>query len=197
MRKDRKYIWLFFLVAAQLSYAAKAAQQPAAKSTTNTATSTSRLGIDFSYSESLPHIGVWWHISQQVALRPTLGFRSTTSSSTTNTGFSTVTTETSATIFEFGLSLPVYLTKFKAMDLFVAPAFSFRNTSTKTSGGGISQSESKSGFAFGLSLGLQIPLHEQLHVFGESGFGYSKDDSKKETNLGLIRTSVGAIFYFN
>lgn len=129
-----------------------------------------------------------------IALRPTLGIRN--ESRTTDTGLGG-TSETSSTVFQFGLSLPIYLAKFKALDLFAAPVFNFKNTSSKTTSAGTSNSSSASGFEFGASLGMQLPLHEQFHVFGEMGFGYAKDDAKKETTVGLVRTSVGAIFYFN
>lgn len=143
----------------------------------------------------MPHIGVWWHVTPMIALRPSLGIRNE-SQTTDNVGLGT-SSETSSTVFQFGLSLPIYLAKFKALDLFVAPAFNFKSTSSKTTSGGTSTSSSASGFDLGASLGVQLPLHEQFHVFGEMGFGYAKDDSKKQTVVGLVRTSLGAIFYFN
>lgn len=148
-------IFTSLLVFANAATAAKTAPQPAASNAQKSAPppksgSPTRFGVDFSYSESMPHIGAWWHLTPMIALRPTLGIRN--ESRTTDTGLGG-TSETSSTIFQFGLSLPIYLAKFKALDLFAAPAFNFKNTSSKTTSAGTSNSSSASGFEFGASLG--------------------------------------------
>lgn len=156
-----------FLAVVSISHAAKGAPQPAASSTQKSASTPTRFGVDFSYSESMPHIGVWWHVTPMIALRPSLGIRNE-SQTTDNVGLGT-SSETSSTVFQFGLSLPIYLAKFKALDLFVAPAFNFKSTSSKTTSGGTSTSSSASGFDLGASLGGTVTAARAVPRFWRNG----------------------------
>lgn len=153
-----------------------------------------KFGANFSYSASTPTFGVWWHLTDMIALTPSIGW---TNKTTTSTG-----TETNTNEITFGLGLPIYLANFKALDLFVAPDFAFTTTSSKTTTAGVSGSTSASNLAVGAALGLQVQVHDQVHLYGAYTLGYSKDDpgttgGTVTTKFGTNRTAIGAIFYFN
>lgn len=154
-----------------------------------------KFGIDFSYVSNLttpspivssgaPSIGVWWHVIDMIALRPSVGFSSTSAGGATTTNL------------EFGIGVPIYLAKFNALDLYVSPAFSYLSRSSSV--GGVSVTSS--GWGVSGSLGLQVGVHDQVHLFGEVGFGYAADlaaSGTGSTTFSTTRTAVGAIFYFN
>ncbi len=148
-----------------------------------------KIGVNFSYAGTAKSFGAWWHITDMIAITPSVGY-------TTETVTTTGDTTTSNLIF--GLGVPIYLAKFNILDMYVAPSASYTSTTTKTTAG----SATGSSLNFAASLGLQAALLDQVHIFGELGFGYTSEDkggttTNKTTTLGTTRTAVGVIFYFN
>ncbi|MBX3722457.1 MAG: outer membrane beta-barrel protein [Turneriella sp.] len=163
-----------------------------------------KIGVDFSFAGStgvtagtttVPTIGAWWHVIDMVAIRAGVGYQSV------NTTNSSTTSDKTDSGFVFSIGVPIYLAKMNALDLYVSPAFSYASLSTKTTTTtpATSTSGTSSGLGISLSLGLQVALNDQLHFFGEAGFGYSTytNDPSKTTTIGTARGAVGAIFYFN
>ncbi len=163
-----------------------------------------KIGVDFAYNGGISAlalngtaVGVWWHLTDTIALRPGVGFTSgTTTSTNTTTG---VSTETKVSQFNFHVSLPIYLAKLNLVDLYVAPEFSYASTSTTVG----ATSVSGSGLGVAAALGLQVAINDQLHIFGELGGGYTSTEGTsgttqtKVSGITTARTAVGAIFYFN
>lgn len=148
-----------------------------------------KLGVNFQYSGTTPGVGVLWHVADTIALRPSIGFSSTTTDP--NTG--------STTTLTFGLDVPIYLANYNALDLYVAPGVSYTSVNNKPATG---SSTTASVLGVTAALGLQVKLADQVHLFGELGIGYTGTDnggspSSKTTTIATGRTAVGAIFYFN
>lgn len=173
----------------------------------------SKIGLDYSMSSSLATlttpsinnggtsssstqgVGMWWHVTDMIALRPSVAYSSTTTTVTTSAGSGSVTSST----FGVGLSVPIYLAKMNLLDLYVAPGISY---GTNAIGGSSAYTNSNLGIS--AMLGLQVAVNDQLHFFGEMGVGYNSQTDKSTANqtttnntFGTARGAVGVIFYFN
>ena len=145
-----------------------------------------QIGLDFGVSNitaisnanSAPTVGLWWNVSDKIALRPSIGF--------TNSDNGT----TSSTAISFGIAVPIYVANFNKLDLYIAPEFNWA-----TDGG----SPANSGMAVGASLGTQVSVAEQVSLFGEMGIGYYKNltSGAKDSQIGTARTAFGVILHFN
>lgn len=157
-----------------------------------------KAGVDFATSSTTgvnngngttQSLGVWWHVTDMIALRPSLAYSSTTK---TVEASGTKTSETTNT-FGVGIAVPIYLAKMNLLDLYVAPAFAYG-----------SNGSNYTNIDAGVALGLQVAVNEQLQFFGEMGLGYRNTTDKATANqttttgtFGTARGSVGVIFYFN
>lgn len=188
-----------------------------------------KFGMDFSYAGSLglwttgisgspsltsngtPTVGFRYHVTDMIAIAPSVGFAT---ASGTDNNFSGAKTERSTTTWGVGLEVPLYLAKFTAMDFYVAPGVGFTPTSTTTknttAAGVVTEGKSTGSFlSLYAAIGLQIPINDQLHVFGKTTIGYASGTTNPDTNsnpadvddktsyFGLQSWAVGAIFYFN
>lgn len=179
------------LIAAAIAMAATTASFGAVKA--------NKIGANFQYDGSLPTFGVWWHVTDMVAIAPSIGFKNTS-----NTYNSTAANkEDSTTELQLGVGVPIYLAHFNALSLFVAPEFSYTSKSDKlTPQAGASTTSSSSVLGISAALGLQVEVHAQVHLFGAFAFGYSSEDTgnasgQKTGIISTTRTAIGAIFYFN
>ena len=159
-----------------------------------------KIGVDFSTAgttgvydgrNTTQSLGVWWHVTDMIAIRPSIAY----SSSTTTVEVTTPSSKTSTTTntFGVGISVPIYLAKMNLLDLYVAPAFSYG-----------SNGSNYSGIDAAVSLGLQVAVNDQLQFFGEMGLGYRNQTDKvtagttvTTSGFGTARGAVGVIFYFN
>lgn len=178
------------------------------------------LGSDGSASipafTGMPAVGFRYHITDMVAIAPSVGFY--TASGTDNTNNTNPTqrksTETTTTAWGIGLEIPIYLLKLNLMDFYVAPGVGFTPTSTTTKitrvDGTTTESQSTGSYlSIFAAVGLQIPINDQLHAFGKTTIGYASGTTNPDTKanpaepddkssyLGLQSWAVGAIFYFN
>jgi hypothetical protein len=181
-----------------------------------------RLGLSMGYPAS---IGVLWHMTDRVAVRPELSLsRNSTEFTSTFTTFSsfpsgTTTTTTTTTTAEgwqvgAGASALFYLQRRDALRTYVSPRFAYtRGTTTTTSrpppspiapvGSPTSETKNSTYFASG-SFGAQYALGTRFGVFGEVGLGFGRSESSggaptragsKTRNL-ATRSGVGVLFYF-
>ncbi|AFM14459.1 outer membrane beta-barrel protein [Turneriella parva] len=195
-----------------------------------------KFGMDFSFAGSLgtwttrsmndgpgapnfggmPTVGLRYHLTDMIAIAPSVGFYTATTTDNTNNTIATQTktTEVSRTAWGFGLEIPLYLVKLNAMDLYIAPGVGFAPTSatTKTTRVDGLTTEGKSTGSYisvFAALGLQVPINDQFHVFGKTTVGWASGTTNPDTNsnpadvddkstyFGLQSWAVGAIFYFN
>lgn len=180
---------------------------------------TGQVGVTMGYPAS---IGVIWHLSDRIAIRPEVSAQqiSTTSTSviTSYVGFgsnaTTVTTTTQSTSDQWtigvGASGLIYLQRWEALRTYVSPRFAYtRSTSSSTSssslagGAGTTEFTSNAYFVSG-SFGAQYSLARRFGVYGELGLGYTHQStentfaaagSNTAHTIGT-RSGVGAIFYF-
>ena len=156
-----------------------------------------QVGITMGYPAS---IGVMWHVSDSVAVRPEIAF--STSSSSNDFGADTTTVSGGAS----GL---FYVAKWDHVRAYVSPRFSYGH-STSDSTGTIGITSKSSTYNVVGSFGAQYTPHKRFAVFGETGFGYNRSKASTTTVVVPVvlppttstltgfgtRTGVGVIFYF-
>lgn len=155
-------------------------------------------------------LGVVWHITDGIALRPDLSVTRTTSE-TTSTGLGgTLTTVNKAEGWNttVGLSVLVTVKTLERLKVYVAPrlAWSYASSDNESGAGtAIAFTTTTKGVIASGSFGAQYLLHDRFAIFGELGLQYSGLDNTSDfpgsrssgdsTTLGL-RSAVGATFYF-
>lgn len=164
-----------------------------------------QIGITMGYPAS---IGVIWHVSDSVAVRPEIAF----STSSSDNQFSADTTTVSA-----GASGLFYVAAWDHVRGYVSPRFAYGHA-TSESVGTIGITLKSATYNVVGSFGAQYTPHKRFAVFGETGFGYSRSTTSTTTVIvpvvlppGLVparsttnststgfstRTGVGVIFYF-
>lgn len=166
------------------------------------------VGVVMGYPGAL---GVVWHVTDGIALRPDVSLTRSTSE-TTSTGLGgTLTTVSTGEGWNtaVGLSALVTLKTVDRLRLYVAPrlAWSYSNSENGSgaAGTGIAFTTTTKGLIGSGSFGTQYQLHDRFAIFGELGLQYSGLDSTSDfpgsrssgdsTTIGL-RSAVGATFYF-
>lgn len=164
---------------------------------TATAQDAGRVGLTTGYPAS---IGVLWHISENIAIRPEFSFTSNSSSSESpfveaTTDFSSLGTEVSVLFFS-----PLR----DNLKLYFAPRFGY----SRTSGSSDVTESTADNYSIGGMFGGHYALGRRFAVFGEAGFQYSHVESSV-TSSALpalhttstsdavgTRTAVGVVIYF-
>jgi hypothetical protein len=168
-----------------------------------------RVGITMGYPTA---VGVIWHLSDAIAVRPEVNV----TTSTTNTTLST----TSATAYGVGVTGLFFFKRWDAVGAYLAPRYGYQHGSATTGLGvdlplplPIDLSSLESGTTtsqhnFSGLVGAQFFAHRHFAVFGEVGATYSTATTRFTVPLGVpaladepshafgIRSSVGAVFYF-
>ena len=166
-----------------------------------------RIGITMGYPAS---VGVVWHVTDRVALRPELTATSSNNdvTATTSTG-STLNTNDNWQVL-FGVSAMLYLSKHEGLRTYISPRWAYtRVGSTSVSGSPTSTSSSvgQTQFVSG-SLGAEYSLGRRFAVFGELGVGYNHTTNSptgsspvplfttSTSNTVGTRSGAGVILYF-
>lgn len=156
-------------------------------------------------------IGIQWHVSDKVAIRPEFSF-STTSSDITS---GTTGLEFEADSWTIGTNIAAlfYLSTDDRLRTYVTPRFTWSRVSSTSELTppiinpitGVSTSESTTtgnAYGFGGSFGAQYGLGDRFVVFGELGltYGHSTSESnlsrsKTTTNGFGTRAAVGVVFF--
>lgn len=154
-------------------------------------------------------VGIQWHLSDKVAIRPELSF-STTSTKTTTSSFDS---EGDSWNIGTNISALFYLSTDDKLRTYFSPRFTWShgsNTSELSSAlinpiTGVTTSESttsNNSYGAGGAFGAQYSLGDRFAVFGELGLNYAQSTttstttSTKTTGHGFgTRTAVGIIFY--
>jgi opacity protein-like surface antigen len=155
------------------------------------------VGITMGYPAS---IGVLWHATDRVAVRPEFSF-SHSSGETDNAEFGL---SSSATSLATGVSVLFYVREWDKLRTYVAPRYSFARTKSNTDSPVIGDNEATSTtHSFTGLFGVQYSLHDRFSVFGEVGLGFSHgtgtsnlSDTKTSNDSVATRTGVGLVFYF-
>jgi hypothetical protein len=156
------------------------------------------VGITMGYPAS---IGLIWHISDRVAVRPELAFSHLHGESESSSGFDA---ESDTWTLAVGASALIYVGEWDRLRAYVSPRYSYaRAKSSSDSSSPFDVSDAKTTtHSFAGYFGAQYALSDRFSAFGEVGFGLT--DQTGTTSLGTrltstiwsTRTGVGVIFYF-
>lgn len=171
------------------------------------------VGLTFAYPGS---IGLTWHVTDRIAVRPDFSIvqsdsESTSTSTQTFPGFTppTTTSRSDAVTSTTGVSLLFTVKTIDQLRLYVTPRLAYgRSTSeTETGLGGTSsaiESTNEAWIGSG-SFGAEFRAHDRFAVFGELGVQYvsqttestfsSSRNRGEATQVGL-RSAVGVTLYF-
>jgi hypothetical protein len=158
-------------------------------------------GVTMGYPAS---VGVLWHVSRDVAIRPEFSF--TTTSNEFASALGTVT-KSDVSAVGVGASGLFYLTDVNKLRTYVSPRFTYARTTSKTEANGASAGSAGSGksYSAGAAFGAQYALGDRFGVFGEVGVGYADQRSSSDTqsfqsstvsHTWSSRTGVGVVLYF-
>jgi len=179
---------------------------------------TGRVGLTMGYPAA---IGVIWHVSERVAVRPELSWshsssEATSSGITFSSGTNVVTTTTTSTsdgwTVGVGASGLFYVRKSDGLSMYVSPRLMYtRNVSRMTSSTVFPPvlpqptEFTTSGYLGSGSFGAQYALGRRFGLFGEVGVSYSR--VRNSNNLSILgsnnvlrtvgtRSGAGVLFYF-
>jgi hypothetical protein len=160
-------------------------------------------------------VGVVWHVTDGIAVRPDIALTRSTSESTTSatgvfggSGLSSVSTSDGwgTTV---GVSVLVNVRTIERLRLYLAPRLAYAHSTTDNEtglSGTLSGFTAKTtGVLASASFGSQYSLHDRFAVFGELGLQYTAQTTTSDfpgtrteadfTASGL-RSAVGVTFYF-
>jgi hypothetical protein len=161
----------------------------------------SRIGITMGYPAS---VGLIWHVTERLAVRPELSFSFGT---TEGTGAGTFETSSDSWSVDIGVSALFHLRQWDALRTYVAPRFTYsRGESTVDSSSftGTTTELNTSGVTIAGLFGASYALHPRFSVFGEVGVGFSDSQSTSSVALGIrtdakrfgTQTGVGVVLYW-
>jgi len=152
-------------------------------------------------------IGIIWHVSDAIAIRPDFSFSHTHSEGTS----SVVTTDSWGA--GFGASALFYTGKIHDnVRTYLTPRFGYArtNASTRLSGAVTNPEQHQNSYSYSGAFGIQFTPTRRFSVYGEAGLQYSTVDSTyksagpitlsegKTTNSQFgSRAGVGIVWYFN
>jgi hypothetical protein len=187
---------------------------------TGSAQSTPKIGLSMGYPAA---IGVVWHVTDGVALRPEISVSKSTSefigsSITFSSGSlvpvtTTTTTTTDAWQVSAGLSALFYLSRHDALRTYLSPRWAYTRVSSSPSSSNSAATTTLTGttghanFVSG-SFGAQYAISDRFSAFGEVGLAFTRTVSSPlvnssfltvggstSTNIGT-RSGAGVIVYF-
>jgi len=154
-----------------------------------------QVGVTMGFPAS---IGVIWHATDQIALRPEIGVSHTSSDG----GL----TASSGHAVSVGASALYYLRKWDAVRTYASPRYSYSNTGSSGTVGSTTQTltgpstttifttESSSGtHTITASYGAQYMPTPHFAVYGEAGFGYSHASTTSQNSLSGTVTNVSGL----
>lgn len=156
------------------------------------------VGISMGYPAS---VGVVFHLTDSVALRPEISF--THISSDSDSAFGDLSTDNYT--YEIGISGLLYVGRWDKLRAYVTPGYAYRRTGGSNDVSVFPEvgSTTVSGHNFQGSFGAQYSLHEKFSVFGEAGLRYFTQQTRSSFSNGGVdfrsfgsRGAVGVIFYF-
>lgn len=149
-------------------------------------------------------IGILWHASENVALRPEVTLSKTTNESTSViSASSTVTTTTDTWATGFGGSVLFYTAKWDNLRAYVSPRLIY-NHSKSTSTSTVTSTSSNNTYSASGSVGAQYALGTRFAVFGEVGLAFSwvpettnsLNSGKSSAHAFGTRSTIGGVLYF-
>jgi opacity protein-like surface antigen len=153
-------------------------------------------------------VGVLWHVSDKVAIRPELSFAGSSNETSTSTGtLPEIQIEGDGWSIGTGVSALFYLRKADRLRTYVSPRFTYSHASNTTTTTGLPVTNprnetSTNAVGFSGSFGAQYAVGDRFSIYGELGFGISHSSSKSSNtptrgsgNSWGLRSGVGVVFY--
>jgi hypothetical protein len=145
-------------------------------------------------------VGVIWHVSERVAIRPEVSF----SFSETDAESANLSDVSSHSVTLAGSAL-FYLGRWDSLRTYAAPRFSYSWAGSSTGDSGRDLDASQNAWGLAGSIGAQYNLGTRFAVFVEAGLMYSS--SRIETPISIVnlerttwafgsRTAIGGTLYF-
>lgn len=157
-------------------------------------------------------VGVVWHVSERIALRPdfTVSTSTTESTSTNDSIFVPQVSTTTSTSWStaVGLSALLYLNSADQVRFYVAPRAAYLRTSIDIDDDqslAAAFDNTSTGFVAAGAFGVQYNAHERFAIFGELGAQYTSQSStsefltsrtRGENRTAGLRSAVGVTLYF-
>jgi len=149
-----------------------------------------QIGVTLGYPSA---VGVIWHVTDNVAVRPEISFStgSTESPTSSFSGLSAALGETSSTTVTAGVSGLFYFGEWDKLRAYVSPRYTYTRL-TSDSGSTFSTDTRNSAYTVSGSFGAQYQFHRRFAVFGETGFGYAHTRTSFTSLLLLPVIPVGS-----
>jgi hypothetical protein len=157
-------------------------------------------------------VGVVWHVTERIALRPdfTLSTTTTESTSTNDSIFVPQVSTTTSTSWSaaVGLSALLYLNSTDQLRFYVAPRAAYLRTSIDIDDDeplAATFDNTSTGFVAAGAFGVQYNAHDRFAIFGELGAQYTSQSStsefltsrtRGENRSAGLRSAVGVTLYF-
>lgn len=151
-------------------------------------------------------IGVVWHPSKRIGIRPEFSVSKSSIEQTVTIGG--VGVDGSAFTYGIGVSALLYVGQWDSLRAYICPRLSYNkasSTNTPSTSSITASKNSTSGPSLVGSFGVQYSLHRKFSVFGEAGFGYTSQTStftagttrsELDNDTWSSRAGVGVVFYF-
>src|SRR5262245_22279327 len=152
-----------------------------------------QIGVTLGYPSG---VGVIWHVTDNVAVRPEISFSTGSSenpvisSGLSLPGLSDDVGESSSTAVTAGVSGLFYSGKWDRLHAYVSPRYTYSHL-TSESGSTFSIDGRNSAYTVTGSFGAHYQLHRRFAVFGETGFGYTHSHTTSTSRLLLPVIPVG------
>jgi hypothetical protein len=159
-----------------------------------------KAGVTIAYPAS---VGLIWHVTDTVAIRPAFSFAH--SDSEISTGIA----DNENTTFALDLGALFYVKKYDNVRTYISPRFEYSrssSTTSPTSTQGSLPEVTTTGTTTGAAgvFGAQYAPTSRFSVFGEVGFGFNHRHSESDTSGATVfktntwgtTSGVGVIFYF-
>ena len=170
---------------------------------------TARVGVTMGYPTSL---GLIWHVSNRVAVRPAVSFAHSTSETEQILGgvlgpiiSGNSRTELHTSTIGVDLAALVYVGTWDNIRAYISPAYTFSHTSSEFESAvgpllgsplvtlpvATSIKQSLDGHGFRGTVGVQFTPHRRFAVYGETGFEYRRSETNDDGGLAsLLGTST-------
>lgn len=162
---------------------------------------TRTVGVTIAYPAA---VGILWHASDTVAIRPDVSFSGSSSDAT----IGTTSFSSSAWNVGVGVSALFYLRKYDHLRTYFSPRYTYSRTSSTSTPANPTQgtlpdtTQTSTANGFAGSFGAQYGLSDRFSLFGELGFGFAHSTAKSDTgtqgsgNAWGLRSGVGVVLYF-
>ena len=145
-------------------------------------------------------IGVIWHVSEKVAVRPEVSF-----SFSETDGDSANVSDIKTHMVTLGGSALFYLGRWDSLRTYFAPRLSYSWSGSSTGDSGFDISSNQDAWGLAGSIGAQYGLGTRFAVFAEAGLMYSSTRIESVTSIVNLdrtawafgsRTAIGGTLYF-